>query len=308
METRPGRIGPWLGGAILLGLVALMLVVAAIRGTVVAGQPVAAPVPGPPEPGDCLLEDPFAGDVDGYVLLDGVMLPAWRTGRCDGVRFGEVVSIGAGVDLDASFQDGSWDRCWDDAAGYLGLPGRQAGAGHRSPEANVMAALIGPDPRQQAAGQDWAACVVQPAPTGSGSTVEHSLRDAWSRADDRRLFALCLTDTRSLQAVDCRERHGAEQISSWSGDPAGSGAPDVDACRQEAIGALGSPRPLDRGELTTVALPTRWSDASGRQITGPDAVSATQPYVVICLLLPADPARALVGPLRALGDAPVPLG
>ena len=171
-----------------------------------------------------------------------------------------------------------------------------------------MAALIGPDPRQQAAGQDWAACVVQPAPTGSGSTVEHSLRDAWSRADDRRLFALCLTDTRSLQAVDCRERHGAEQISSWSGDPAGSGAPDVDACRQEAIGALGSPRPLDRGELTTVALPTRWSDASGRQITGPDAVSATQPYVVICLLVPADPARALVGPLRALGDAPVPLG
>jgi hypothetical protein len=49
MEARPGRIGPWLGGAILLGLVALVVGVAAVRGTVVAGQPVAAPVSAPPE-------------------------------------------------------------------------------------------------------------------------------------------------------------------------------------------------------------------------------------------------------------------
>lgn len=299
-----------MGGAILLGLVTLMVVVASVRGTMVSGRPVATPVPDPPEPGHCLLEDPFDDDLFGYVLSDDGELPAWRTGPCSGARYGEVVTIGAGVDLETSFQDGSWDRCWQDAYGYLGLPDPVPGNDHRVPDVNVLTALIGPDPRQRAAGQDWAACVVQPATSGSGAgmTLEHSWRDAWSRTEDRRLLALCLGDDRLLYPVDCRERHRAEQISSWSGDPAGINEPVVDACRQDAVDALGSPAALDRGDLSVLALPTRWSDGTGEQITGPEAVSAVEPYVVLCLLVPANPARVLVGPLRELGDAPVPLG
>lgn len=311
MDTRFARIGPWLGGAILLGLVALTVVIAAIRGTMVAGRPVATPVPSPPEPADCLLEDPFQGNFSGYVVYEDDELPAWRTGRCAGDRYGDVVAIGKGVDdLQTTFVDGAWEQCWRDASGYLGLPDPSGADGRRGPDVNVLTALIGPDERQRAAGQDWAACVVQLAPSGAGAglTVDHSLRDAWSRAEDRRLMALCVTDERLLYPVDCRERHGAEQISSRSGDPAGFGESDVAACRLDAIDALGSPAALDRGDLTSLALPTRWDDRTGQQATGPDAVSAVQPYTVTCLLLPGDRSRMLTGPLRDLGDAPAPLG
>lgn len=309
MDARSARFGPWLGGAILLGLVALMVVVASVRGTVVAGSPVAAPVPGPPEPGHCLLEDPLDGDSSGFVMYsDDDELPDWRTGRCAGARYGEVVTIGAGIDLASSFQVGTWERCWRDAMKYLGLPEPAADDGHPVPDISVMTALIGPDPRQRASGQDWAACVALPASSDSGSAVEHPLRDAWNRTDGRRLLALCQNDSHLLFQVDCGDRHGAERVSSWSGDPVKTGVADDETCRAEAADALGSPAALDRGDLSAVVLPTRWDDPTGQQITGPDAVSAVEPYIVICVLVPADPARMLVGPLRGLGDSPVPLG
>lgn len=310
VDPRPARIAPWCGGAILLGLVALMVVVASVRGTVVAGESMAAPVPAPPEPGHCLLENLFDGGFGGYVVEENTALPGGRTGVCDGARFGEVVWIGAGVDLETSFQDGAWERCWTDAAGYLGLPERATDDDHGVPDVNLLTALIGPDRRQRAAGQDWAACAVQlvTSDTSAGPTIEHSLRNAWSRAADRRLLALCVSDEHLLYPVDCRDRHGAEQLSSWAGDRTGFGQPDVDACRQAAVDALGSPAALDRGDLTALAQPTRWNETTGQQITGPDAVSAGQPYFITCLLVPADPARTLVGPLRDLGDAPLPLG
>jgi hypothetical protein len=309
MRARTARFGPWLGGAILLGLVTLMVGVAAVRGTLVAGSAVAPPVPAPPEPGHCLLQNPFDGELAGYVVYEDDSLPAGRAAPCDGARFGEVVSIGPGVDLETAFQDGSWERCWNDASEYLGLPDPAGVDGHRSTDVNVMASLTGPDERQRAAGQDWAACVVQLASsgTGTGLTVEHSLRGAWSRTEDRRLLAMCLNDVHLLYPTGCRDPHGAEQVSSWPGDLSGFGEPDADACRQDAEVALGSPAALDRGDLTALALPTRWSDRTGQQIIGPDAVVAGQPYFVTCLLVSADPSRALVGPLRELGDAPVPL-
>lgn len=305
MDSRSAGLRPWLGGAILLGLVALMVVVAAVRGTVVAGEPVAPPVPDPPEPGHCLPQNPF-DDEAGYVFHDQ-QLPPWRTSRCAGDRYGEVVTIADGVDLQSSFEDGSQERCWRGALRYLGLPDP---TGDRGPDVNVLATLIGPDERQRAAGQDWAACVVLLAPvgTGNGLTVGHSLRDAWSRADDRRLLTMCVSDIHLLYLVDCLEPHGAEQISSWPGDPAGFGEVDVAACRRDAVDALGSSAPLDRGDLSAAAQPARWDERTGQQITGADAVSGAQPYFVTCLLVPADPSRMLVGPVRDLGDAPLPWG
>lgn len=309
MDARSARFGPWLGGAILLGLMTLMVVVAGIRGTVVVGRSVAVPVPAPPEPGHCLLENPFDEGSNGYFLV-GDELPSWRTGRCAGARFGEVVTIGAGVELASSFPAGLWEQCWRDGLGYLGLPDPMARDDHRAPGVNVQTALIGPSERQRAAGQDWAACVIQWAPFGSGGALnaEYSLRDAWSRAEDRRLLALCLNDRELQYPVGCREPHDAEQVSSWMGDPAGFGQPDDDTCRTDATGALGSSAALDRGALTALALPIGWDEGTGRQITGPEAVSADQPYLVICLLVPGDRSKVLVGPLRELGDAPVPLG
>lgn len=309
MDAPSARFGPWLGGAILLGLVALMVGVAAVRGTVVAGRPMAQPVPAPPEPGDCLVENPFAGDVGFF--SPGELLPSWRTGRCAGARYGEVVGVGAGVRATDSAQIDSWEQCWKDAHRYLGLPDPATPGDRPFPAVNLMAMVIGPDLRQRGAGQAWSACVAHPFPPGPGveGTVDHSLRDAWSRSADRRLLALCLGDGQLFYPVDCRERHGAEQISSWSGrDPAGPGQLDVDACRQGAVVALGSSAALDRGDLGVLALPTRWNVRTGQQITGPDAVTAGEPYDIACLLVPADPARLLVGPLRELGGEPVPFG
>lgn len=309
MDARQARLGPWVGGAILLGLVALMVVVAAARGTVVAGRPIAPPVPKPPEPGQCLLDDPFAVGGDGYVLMlgSGDELPSARTTACVGARFGEVVALGAGTDFDTSFDDGTWEGCWDDATEYLGLPAPSVDSGRHGPSVNLMTTLVGPDVRQRAAGQDWSACVVHPASMGvvRGTTVDHSLRDAWSRAEDRRMLALCLNDETLQYPVDCREPHGAEQVSSRQGDPAR--AEGADDCAADAVGALGSPAALDRGDLRVLALPTRWDGRRGVHVTGPDAVSADEPYVVLCLLVPGDASRMLVGPVRDLGDGPVPL-
>ena len=63
VDPRPARFGPWWGGAILVGLVALMVVVAAVRGTVVAGESTAAPGAAPPGPGECLRENLVVGGV-----------------------------------------------------------------------------------------------------------------------------------------------------------------------------------------------------------------------------------------------------
>ena len=104
-----------LGVLVLLGAV---LWTAARPGSI-TGTAVAGPPAGPPAAGDCLLEDPW---LDDEADRTSGPLPALRVAPCTGARYGEVVSVSAATDLDAMWEDGSWDQCWRAIDAYLGLP------------------------------------------------------------------------------------------------------------------------------------------------------------------------------------------
>jgi hypothetical protein len=299
----------WLGVAILVGLVALTIAVAADRSPVVAGQAVAAPVPGPPQAGDCLLEDPFGG-TDTYIVGSSP-LPSLRTAGCRGDRHGEVVSVGTGTGPDVDGVDAAFQQCWDSAAAYLGLPEPATSGWSHFPMLAMGAVVIGPDDRQRAAGQDWSACVVHLSPLpwpGSIRSVDHSLRDAWDRAEDGGLFAICRPGTSPSEFVSCHQPHAFEMVSSWPGDPVVSDESNRESCRRDAAEWLGAPAALDRGELTTKVQYFRWvAGFADVQIVGPEQVSDDGETGVECVLTPADRSRLLIGPLRGLGTAPVPL-
>lgn len=299
---------------ILVGLVALTIAVAGVRSGVVPGRAVAFPVPGPPVVGDCLLENPHPPGVNPYDLgwSVSVPLPSMDTGGCSGARYGEVVSVDAGVDVGSGGLDEAWPLCIDAAYGHLGVPNPAfPGEGHMT-VANVWVQLIGPGDVQLAAGHDWSACVVSlpPADIGNGpGTVDHTLRDAWHHPEYGGMFAMCRLSFDPWEFTSCDQPHAYEMVSFWPGDPAVSDESNRDACRRDAIEWLGSPASLDRNELTVVVEYTRWDDVvNDVRIVEPAEMATVGVYDVECMLAPADNSRPLTGPVRGLGDAPAPLG
>ncbi|HEY7815968.1 MAG TPA: hypothetical protein VIC62_22175 [Nakamurella sp.] len=306
------RIAVLIAVTLALVLLAAVVVVLSIRGAAVAGRAVAAPAPDRPGAGDCLLDDPLGPAFPALVNADEP-LPVLRTAPCDGTRYGEVVSVGAGTDQESADRDGTHEQCWSAVHGYLGVPHPATADLRRIPVADVWSVLIGPDERQRAAGQDWSACVVHLPPTdsGNGLTTDQSLRGAWERPADAHLFSTCV-DEGTLDPLPCEWAHGAEHVSYWSGDPTEAQESALADCRTDAVEALGSPAALDRGELAVTLVNSRYADSDadsddGELIVGPEAVTADGEYFVDCLLVPAQAGRELTGPLRGLGDEPVPL-
>lgn len=295
--------------AAVLGAVVLLsgaVVWTAVQPRAVAGNPVAGPVPGPPAAGDCLLEDPWLSDE-----ADGTSgpLPALRVAACRGARYGEVVSVGAATDLDAMWEDGSWDQCWRAIDAYLGLPQVVGTNPDRYPISSASPTLIGPDERQQAAGQKWSACVVGVPPGGpsdAAGQVDGSLRGSWHDAEGAR-FARCLDGPDSQEQVACGRPHGAEQVSYSIGDTGRSPEAEAADCRMDAVDALGSTDALDDGSLQVVVVNSILDEDTGEVLTGAAARSAGSGFYVDCMLTPAQAGRQLDGPLRGLGNGPVPL-
>src|SRR6478736_9831770 len=83
-DRPPRRVA---GAAVLAGVLLVIVLVAAVRGRTVAGQPTAPPIQAAPQAGDCVLQNPH--DL-GAALYN---LPALRTGPCSGPRFGAVVLV-----------------------------------------------------------------------------------------------------------------------------------------------------------------------------------------------------------------------
>lgn len=295
--------------AAVLGVLALLgaaVVWSAVRPGSIAGAPVAGPVPGPPAAGDCLLEDPWLAD---EADRTSGPLPVLKVAPCTGVRYGEVVSVGAATDLTDMWDDGSWNQCWNAIDTYLGLPPSLGANPDRYPTSSASPTLIGPDERQQAAGQDWSACVVGVPPDGvsdAAGQVDDSLRGSWNGVDALR-FALCLDDPGTQEPVSCGRPHGAEQVSYWTGDRSRPAEDDAADCRLDAVDALGSTDALDDGSLRVLVVDSAVDEDTGEVITGGAARSAPSGFYVDCMLSPARAGRQLDGPLRGLGDGPVPL-
>lgn len=292
-----------LGVLVLLGGAVLWT---AARPGSITGTAVAGPPAGPPAAGDCLLEDPW---LDDEADRTSGPLPALRVAPCTGARYGEVVSVGAATDLDAMWEDGSWDQCWRAIDAYLGLPQVVGTNPDRYPISSASPTLIGPDERQQAAGQDWSACVVGVPPGGpsdAAGQVHGSLRGSWHEPEGAR-FARCLDGPDSQELVACGRPHGAEQVSYSIGDTGRSPEAEAADCRMDAVDALGSADALDDGSLKVVVVNSILDEDTGEFLTGADARSAASGFYVDCMLAPAQPGRELDGPLRGLADGPVPL-
>jgi hypothetical protein len=294
------------GSAVLGGVLLVLVVVAAVRGRTVAGQPTAPPVQAAPQVGDCVLQNPH--DL-GAGLYD---LPALRTGPCSGPRFGDVVFVVPDFTVPTGDAAPGPDPCQGPVDHYLGTPPPPPPSdGSFMPFAGVMVALIGPDGRQRAAGQKWAACMVYlPISIDATApiTIDHPLQGAWQRPEDSRLFALCVDNTTTLWAVNCRWTHHFEVLGIAVGTPTITQEALNAACRQVVIQALGSSTALNRRELTTQVLPARPKpNNDGTLITGPDAITPDSEYNNFCLTTPADSTRQLTAPLRGLGDEAVPM-
>ena len=169
--------------------------------------------------------------------------------------------------------------------------------------------LVGPDDRQRAAGQDWSACVVFlpiSADAAAPITIDHSMRGAWNRPEDSRLFAVCV-DGVDLRSANCLWPHQFEVISYSLGDPAASPESVQSECTRDVVAALGSPAALDRGEISVLVVPARPDPNGNRLLTGTAAVTTETGYVNNCLLGPTDSGKRLTGSVRGLMDAPLPL-
>jgi len=295
---------------VLLAAVVIVLAVAAgVRERVVPGDPTALPVPAAPQEGDCIQENPLA--IADLFPVTGP-LPALRNSGCAGRRFGEVVSVGAGQADGVEVPMVAVEQCFRQAFAYLGLPALPPVLDlPTGPAVAVQTALIGPDDRQRAAGQDWAACVVLlPIAIDADETitVDHSLRGAWDRPEDSRLFSVCLHVVSTMMAgANCSVPHRFELISFRLGDPAQPAEAAESECLRDVVEAIGSSAALDRGELSVVVVPARPDPKGDRLIIGADAVTADTGYVNHCLIEPADAAKRLTGSVRRLMDAPLPL-
>jgi len=300
-----------LGVAVVAGALLLIVIGAALRGRMVAGEGTAQPSTPPPQVGDCVIEDPNDLGADLYTWT--AVLPSVSTGRCEGDRFGEVTGMLPARTAQAVIAGTATNPCQTSVDGFLGVqePPLPADDGGFSRFDGVPVAVVGPDDEQRAVGQDWAACLVYLPLSGDASVplrIDHSLRGAWQRPVDSRLFTVCWEQTVPFLVGNCFAPHPVEVLGA-ARLPAGT-TPDAaaSACREFAVATLGSPAALDRGDIAVQLLPIRPDPTNdGTLLTGPAAVTTDGNHDTVCLAIPADPTRRLTAPLRGLGDAPTPL-
>ena len=126
-----GRQRRGAGIIVLAGLLVLLIVVAAVRGRRLPGEPTAAPVPAAPRVGDCIQENPHDRGADLYPAK--APLASLRSGDCLAPRFGEVVSLAQGYRDGIDVPNAAIEQCFQQAYSYLGLPTATAdGASHRT--------------------------------------------------------------------------------------------------------------------------------------------------------------------------------
>ena len=309
-------------GLAVLGLALLAALVAPAPAGArrIAGEPTAAPVPGPAKAGDCLTHydlgmftDPTDAGVDYH--YSSIALQA-----CAGARYGEVatripVTPSVTADKDQPPDRGSTDpyyqQCQSAAAGYLGLPADVPAIVGASPDtlfsywAPTFAYSVGlslPSARQIAAHQHWLACVVYaPDLAGGTAVLDGSVRGALASGVGRNAFGECVIDADlSVGSVPgaCHVAHDSEVFGTAevTGASSISRATLTATCRQLIARLTGLPDVTAGGRLLVTVF-------GGGQ--GAEAYLTGAP--VLCAVT-AVGAGKLTGSLRGLGSQPIPWG
>jgi len=305
----------------------LMAVIANVRPHIVAGAAQAAPVPGPPAVGDCVLDPvPVSAWVWSSSPLESTNITATTSAAdmsyprqqmqpCSGPRYGEVVAVianphapvVAGDAANSYIGDPNMDSCHSSALQYLGLATPPA---HWEPFVQSTSAMSRPSIRQEAAGQHWVACVVGLRPSAgtpgpaAGRLYASSIRDAFHTGHERNQLGSC------SPAIDwelpagfssCGLRHSLELFAfgSTGEHPMTRSALEL-SCQLLVRELTGIPDPTAGGALSIQvhAQILNATDIPTSQIPGNSGLQ--------CGVITTG-SRKLTGSLLALGRQPIPL-
>jgi len=314
-------------GLVVIGVaVFLVVVVAGLRPHLVTGAAQAAPVPGPPVVGDCVL-DPVPGPPMRALVTDASggtvpVYPAQQIRPCTGTRYGEIAAVistpkptfvkGRGTS-DRYLDDPNEDSCFSAASPYVGIATKPT-HGFWQTFLQIDFALSRPSPRQQAAGQRWAACIVtlrRPEPAAATATATaragprygSSIRSALHTGRQRDRLGICFPalDWVGDLAIDgCRQPHAVEYLASGdSGDHPVSRVQVERTCRQLVRDLTAMPDPTAAGALS---IYFGVSDNNSAAITTPQVPA----HSGLTCGITTTGSRKLRGSLLALGRQPIP--
>lgn len=178
----------------------------------------------------------------------------------------------------------------------------------------INIALSRPSPRQQAAGQHWAACIVtlqlpQPAeatataPAATAPRYGGSLRNALTTGAQRDQLSSCLPTINwddDLTTGGCRQPHPLELLAYGdSGEQPVTRSQIEQTCRQTAGQLTALPDPTAAGALAIVA---RIQAMNGAAVTTPQVPAHSS----LTCGIATTANRKLRGSLLALGRQPIP--
>ncbi|AZI56922.1 hypothetical protein EH165_00785 [Nakamurella antarctica] len=288
------RTGALILAAALLALVVLSAVQQATKP--LPGAASAIPIAAPPSVGDCLLE-PAGGQGVQLTPTSTVLRPdqVLSVGPCVGLRYGEVVKVTPAITR-TDEQDSLCVNLYD----YVGV--KFSGAGWRTP-LYLSSTVIGPDDRQFATGQTWAACVVIPS---FGQPYDGSVKGAGSALPPS--FATCFPGARTADSLrsDCYGPHRRELLGVRSLLAPGMTQAELDqTCQEWGSKVTGLQDFTVSGQLRPA---TAVYDSTNLSSTlSPANLPGGQPYYAECFAEPTSLSRLLTGPLLSLGDGPLPL-
>ena len=307
-------------------LVLVVAVIAALVGNArtkqLAGSPVLAVIPGPPEVGACVLNPTDwnsrlpAGEPS--VAVDGTVYLSVATGSCRPARYGEVAGVIAdGLDYeppatgDRSDDPNSPDRrCSDLVDEYVGNTGSVTASATWYPAPSVGPMLLGPSALQQRFGARWLACVaVGYAGSASGTRYTGSVRDVMHTLRFPSALAQCLDAApaaATVATVDCRDPHPAELMASfYTDDPhAADRATLAKSCPAIAASLTGLSDPTAGGRLRVSTVTNNLPVYGDNGDMNPEHMVDVESFC----LIEATGGRVLTGPLLGLGNGELPLG
>ena len=289
--TRSARL---LGAVVLVAVLVLAAAVARILAPPVGGRAVAAPVAGAPMIGDCVATNPFLSPLPDQV-------PSAVFGECSQPHAGEVV--GVAVDR-KQFPQMIVDRisvpdprgCAGAAIISLGLAGVSDAVQPWSIREVAPVDVVGPDLRQQAAGQSWVACVAYSSP----GNLSQPLHQLFVRGQLPAAFGTCETDL----VGSCAHGHTDETFADVDLTYAMPAAQTLVPRCTALIGAVTRMPDVTAGGRLQVIAELSYYDVAGHGHPGypPDH----QPATAVCGLHLLGGGE-LVSTLVGLGAGPLPL-
>ncbi|MET3803772.1 hypothetical protein ABIB25_000758 [Nakamurella sp. UYEF19] len=291
-------MGRRMGGMLLLvtALIALV-VVAGLQRPNATGTAVPQDVPAPPTVGACLPSAP-PGEPDQYPPSQ--LLPAATFGPCAELHYGEVAQVLSHRPAVANEIVGGDERT------YIGLPTSIEESNWVSP-INTSIVWANPTALQQAAGQQWVACIVTP---GSSTPYRGTVGQALNTGRLPAVYSSCLAGTDPhTPLVPCSSPHRSEVLGQASPRLIAGGQAHLDAMCMTYAKTLTRRADFEAdGQLRARSLSEHFGPSPTDSLAGLDPDYPSSNNSQSTCIVSATGSRLLTASLLGIGDGPLPLG